>query len=105
MSMLQKIGRLLTGESLGTPEKTGSTPAGGLRDAERQPTAQNAPSLQEIVEVAKGSVRLRNCLKNSEFPFKTVTEYQAHKSPIEAVISVQNAGKGAIAATTLLWLA
>jgi hypothetical protein len=49
--------------------------------------------ISDLVYSVDSSVRLRNCLKNSDFPFKSISEYLAHPNPMNAVLCVQNAGK------------
>lgn len=49
--------------------------------------------LHEVVDELGGSVRLKNCLKNPDFPFRTVTEYVTHLDPVEAVLHTPNAGQ------------
>lgn len=49
--------------------------------------------IEDLTRSADCSVRLQNCLKNPDFPFKTVADYVSHINPIEAVKRVQNAGR------------
>lgn len=49
--------------------------------------------IEDLTRIADCSVRLQNCLKNPDFPFKTVADYVSHINPIEAVKRVQNAGR------------
>lgn len=46
-----------------------------------------------LVNSSEVSVRLSNAIKHPDFPFKTVLEYIAHPSPIDAVKKVQNIGR------------
>lgn len=88
MTIFSKIGRLLTKEEVPAEEQEVLAQPSG-----QPPAAIDSPLIEDIVNAVDSSVRLRNCLKNPNFPFKTLAEYLGHNNALEAVKRVQNAGK------------